>query len=73
MGKIFHWTFKIPQKKALLVSYFGYNCGMMNVVFFINLSIMTSGVSRTKYNGDITVQYLLNSYMEIYYEITNRR
>ena len=37
MGKIFYQTLSFPQKELVLVSYFGYNCGMINEVIFHQL------------------------------------
>ena len=33
MGKIFYQTLNFPQNKLVLVSYFGYNCVMMYLIF----------------------------------------
>ena len=50
MGKIFHPVLNFSQRCVLLVSYFGYNCGMMGVIFllirFYNLTDNCSFLSQ---------------------------
>lgn len=37
MGKIFYQALNFPQNELVLVSYFGYNCGMINEMIFYQL------------------------------------
>lgn len=61
MGKIFHSPFNFPQNRVLLVSYFGYICDMMSMVFFYQ----SIKCDLRDFPGQII--------MEIHYEITDCR